>query len=922
MRKPVSLLGLDDASAALAHAVQQRVAAACGLDDLVQARAVGKELDAEAAILSIHAQRQRPDSPLRARDDISTRELVLLLFDVAGPARLDIIETATRLRQLFEMRRLAPYFTIELLGLLPEVTGSGDYAAAYGLLKALNAAEPRPFDEVWLLDATNASRVKFGALDIAAATYADAIAGALRLEPEMSGALPGIHPRGMPPLFSSFGCAELVFPRDAALQRIESRFAKELIARVILSPTEGEGSSPTLRAKQLIVSFPAPENHTLFQRFQPKTLVSEKTRSADELIATTRAELKTHRETAHLRHLELLAKQGEQTTSEIATMVTRTIDETLDRESYDSAIRLLDALLDPLPELRPDADLAPRNLVTELTSATAALDQRLGFYPNTAASDAARKRVRELMTLIHDQKLVADAVSSANAGERIDEMEREKSALLAQLPEILFAEERENSANRTAARDAEAQRLAGETLAHEESLRQLFAHLPRAEQNLREALEERRAWIWRQILWAASGVAMLYGIPFVFGVLRENLDRITAVALTGLGVYAVIFAVRYVVMILPRVREAREFLEGIHTQIDATDKAKNAAHNDELRYEFDVSLRRTNLGVLARTRELAKNLLDALRSRRTEVESMRESFAEPSIAATGGLSMSIIDDADVDGWYERTAEDRRTFFREFPVRRSETRLLPLDELRTRITSYAATAFESFRRLTIGGAATLVPEAALAKRMKRFTETSAPLIELRDDDLPAQQAMQRDTTLWLDPSVASFATQLQRRFPDAVVRPATDSLRAQALTRVLHFPGYLLGQIEYYRAQYATAPSPEHADLPDLLPLSASVREAYEQVLLARAVGVIEEHDGHLVSANTILGDTNLAAAQRLAASDAAALRRTLDTALTPRLSIARDVARDLRQLLESAEPLSALDRGILGALVKRYGSEV
>jgi hypothetical protein len=911
MRKPVSLLGLDETSASLAHAVQQRVAAACGLDDLVQSRAVDGA-DAESAILSIHAQRQRPDSPLRARDDISTRELVLLLLSAAGPARLTALETASRLRQLFEMRRLAPYFTIELLCLMPEVTASADYAAAYALLKALSAAEPRPFDEAWLLDATNGSRVKFGAIEHALPAYADAIAGSLTLEPEMSGALPALHPRGMPPVFSSFGCAELVFPRELALQHIESRFSKELVHGVILSPAEGEGPSPSLKAKQLVVTFPQPENHSLFQRFQPKTFVTEQTRSADELIATTRAELKSHRETAHLHHLETLARQGEQTTSELAALVTRTADDTLDREGYDSAIRLLDALLDPLPELRPDADLAPRNLVTELTAATAALDQRLGFSPNTAASDAARKHVRELTTLIQDQKLVADAVSAANAADRLDEMEREKQSLLAKLPDVLFAEERENSANRSAARDAEGQRLAGETLAREEELRQLFAHLPRAEQNLREALEERRAWLWRQLLWTAAAVAALYAVPFVFGVLRPNLERITWIALTGLGVYAVIFVVRYVTMILPRVREARELLERIRSQIEATDKAKNAAHNEELRYEFDITLRRTTLGVLARTRQLAADLVDGLRTRRADLESMVASFPQPSITAP----TSILDDADLDAWYERTSEERRPFVREFPIRRSESRQLALDELRTRITSYACTAFESFRKLTIGGAASLVAEGSLAQRLKRFTETSAPLIELRDDDLPAQQAMQRDTTLWLDPSVASFASQVQRRFPDAVTRPATDPLRVQALTRVLHYPGYLLGQIEYYRAQYAACSSPEHADLPDLLPLPAPVREAYEQVLLARAVGVIERQNGHLVSANTILGDTNLAAAQRLAASESAALRRTLDAALTPRLSIAPDVERDLRQLLE--EPLSALERGILTTLVKRY----
>ncbi len=966
MHKPVSILALDDVSTALAEAVQKRVAARSGLDDLVQSRSLAAGAELADTVLSIHAQRQRPDGPLRARDDISTREMVLLVLSAAGPARTTVLDTAERVRRLFEMRRLSPFFTIEILCLLPEViagSSSADYAAAYGLLKTLNAAERSLFDAVWLLDATNASRVKFGALDAARDAYADAIAGMLTLDPEMSGALPGVHPRGMPPVFSAFGCAELVFPREVALQRVERRFAKELLATVILAgchpePAQrGEGPpaagadvandrgsfavsaaqddkfSPILRAKQIVVgdAFAKPlerigvdAGQSLFQKFQPKTVVTERTRNAEELIAAVRGELKVHRDGAHLQHLERLARQGEQTAGELAALVAGVVDETLDRSGYAQAIDLLEALLDPLPELRPDADLSPRNLVTELTAATATLDRRLAFLPNTAASDGARRRVRELATLIHDQKLVADAVSSIGAVTRIEELEREQSALLRQIPELLFAEERENSAARSAARDAEAERLAADTLAREQELRDLFTQLPRVEQNLREALEERRLWMWKQVLRAATGVAALYAIPFLFGVLGPNLERVTWAAMTGLGIFGLAAAVRYVTIILPRVREARELLARIRAQIEATDKVKNAAHNEELRYEYDVALRRTTLGVLGRTRELAKLTLDALRERRGALEQMLASFAPVSIATTG-LAFPIIDDGDVDAWYERTGDERKPLVREFPIRRSESRHLPLDVLRTRIESYAATAFAGFRMMTIGAAAALAPEPELLRRLRRFVEASTPLIELRDDDLPAQQAMQRDTTLWLDTGDATFASLLRRRLPDAHVKPAPDGLRVQALSRVLHFPGYVLGQIEYYRAQFAAAEAADNADDPDLLPLdlalSSTVRAAYEQVLLGRALGVIEIQDGQLVSSAAVLGDTHLAAAERLASPEAVSTRKTLDVALAPRLSVAGDVERDLRQLMGGPGPFSPLDRGILGALVKRYASE-
>jgi len=914
MLKPVSLLALDDDAEQLAAAVQRRVAKTCGLDDLVQWRRV--EASADDAIQSIRAQRQRPDSPLRIRDDISTRELVMVVVSAAGPARATLLETVTHLRQLYEMRRYASIFTIEILCLLPEVTKSDDYAAAYGLLKALSAADPKPFGEVWLLDGTNGARVQFGPLADALDTYADAVAGALTFEAELSGALPGLRPRGMPPAFSAFGYAELIFPREAALQRLEPRFAAELINDVILRSAGAEGPA-AIRAKSFTTSIETPSS--TFKRFQPKTLVNDRTRSAEELIATVRNELQIHRDSVHLQTLDTLAKQSEQAAAQTIAQLDRVIDETLDAEDFPASIHFLEALLDPLPDVRPDADTVPRNLVTDLGAATAALDARLGFVANNVASDAARKRVRELANLIQDQRLVADTLAPVTAAEQLDEMEREQRSLIERLPELVFAEENENNTARNAARDAEAARLAGETEAKEQELRELFAQRPRAEHALREALEMRRSWIWRQILWAALGVAAIYAVPYAFGVLLDNLRRVTWAAGIGIGFFALFALIRYVNEIAPRVRDARETLARIRAQIDATDKAKNAAHNDELQFEYDVAHRRATLTVLSRTREEAKRSLDALRDRMRELEELAANFAPASIRWSG-LTISIIDDEDVDGWYDRTAEERKPVIREFPIRRSEARHLALPELQARIAAHAATAFDGLRTLTLAGAtATLANEAKVAQRLKRFTEVSAPLIELRDDDLPAQQAMQRDLTLWSDPSDARWTAQLQRRFLDALLKPAPDALRVHALSRVLHFPAYILGQIDYYRARYENCA--EFAGVPDLVPtdllLTGPVRIAYEQVLLGRAMGLIEQRGSALMSNEILLGDSHLAAAEHLAGAGAAAIRERLHDALEPRLAIARDVERELRQLMQST-PLTPLDQGILGALVKRY----
>jgi hypothetical protein len=136
----------------------------------------------------------------------------------------------------------------------------------------------------------------------------------------------------------------------------------------------------------------------------------------------------------------------------------------------------------------------------------------------------------------------------------------------------------------------------------------------------------------------------------------------------------------------------------------------------------------------------------------------------------GGLAISIVDESEVDAWYERTADDRKPFVRDFPISRSEPRHIGLDDLRDRVATYASSAFASFRALTIATAATSVTTSAnLARRLKRLADLSAPLIELRDDDFDAQKAIQRDATLWADENDALWLRQLRERFTEAQVK---------------------------------------------------------------------------------------------------------------------------------------------------------
>jgi hypothetical protein len=323
--------------------------------------------------------------------------------------------------------------------------------------------------------------------------------------------------------------------------------------------------------------------------------------------------------------------------------------------------------------------------------------------------------------------------------------------------------------------------------------------------------------------------------------------------------------------------------------------------------------------VLRDTRDAAKEALEALRLRREELELLAASFV-PLPLGSGRISQSVLDDGEVDAWYERTADDRASSLRELPLRRPESRRLTVDDIRQRVAAHAATAFRDLRKLTLAGAASsLTAEAKLAQRLKRLVDTSAPLVELREDDLQARQSMQSDCTLWVAADDAAWIAQLQRRFPEAQVKPSSDALSVHVVTRTLHYPGYVLGQVDHYRAQYEATANPEHPGVADLLPpelvVGAPVCAAYEQLFLARALGVVVVRDGQLAVSDAILGATNLAAAQLLAGR--AAVRDQLADALAPRLEIARDVSTGLRTLRDST-PLTPLERNVLDGLLKKY----
>jgi len=216
-------------------------------------------------------------------------------------------------------------------------------------------------------------------------------------------------------------------------------------------------------------------------------------------------------------------------------------------------------------------------------------------------------------------------------------------------------------------------------------------------------LETRRTWLWQQLFIAIAGVAAIYAIRFVW---RAQPGWVMPLAL---ALFAIVTGIRYVTRIVPLVRDARERLARLRSQIETADETKNAAHNAELQFDYDLTHRRTAIRVLRATHDAAKEMLDALRAQREQLGALAASFAPPPIAG-GRLSLSVVDDEEVDAWYARTIDDRKPFAREFPIRRSESRRLAIDEIRQRVVAYAASAFASFRKLTLATAASSLADS--------------------------------------------------------------------------------------------------------------------------------------------------------------------------------------------------------------------
>jgi hypothetical protein len=1018
MLKPIGILALDAASAAFAAAAEKAVERRTGIRDLVQVRALAPsgytadvasipadgaatlppENDLAAALMSIQERWQAPDSAVRsleARRPSSARsksvELVLIMLSSAGPGREIAIELARQVRRLYLTLLGNHTCTCELLCLLPDLfdaPGAGEYASTYSFLKLLSHVNgsatdgKRLLDYVWLMASGNDSRIKFGKLRENQTFYAEALAGFLTHEAEMSGPAPGtFRPRGVDATFSAFGYAHLVFPRATLMTRLESNLAGDLIERELLA--NDVNASPAVAqslAKKLVGSdeFTSRANRldvvsgqSVSREFQPKVDIT----NAEEIITALGRARKAYNDKDLVEKQRLLAEHADQTRTELIEILSRNVDDHADQKNFATSERFLEALIDPFPNVNWSSAARPaRNLMTELATAQEALDKRIDVEPNVTETNAKQKRIEELRALLSDQKLATETIAAAHHREEdamedsqvrsidpeeaqkqradaIAASEKELSDIRASLSAAKFAEDQENSVLRTSGKETMRARLAKETASQEGSLRELFAERPQAVASLREALRLKKAFLDKHIKLRPGaflaiviallilGKAMNFAPANAFlAWLGSDLLRTALIVLAMAAIYGAVIWLKYVAEIAATVREAREWNQRLEREIPAARDRIQAAHAEELQFEYDVSLRETKVKVLRRLQQEAKKQLENLRRRMQELEALRREFSIAHAAATiqgSDVNIPIVVDAEVDGYYVQTAGERETAVRDFlraGLKRSAARVQPIGAVRQRVESYAAEAFASLRQSTLSqvltGSPRIASDAELTRRLIRFADFGSPLIELGEVDTPAEDAMQRDTTFWIDRDEGPVSGLLRNRFGMAEIKAGGDALNAYVISRALHFPAYVMGQIWYYRAQYMAAPDPQTAALPDLMPmeyvLTGAVRAAYERLFIADVLGVVQKRaDGKLTmgSQPDPIGESYEAAAHRLASADGELLRGEMERAIGPRFAVNDSMVASLRALHDRRD-LTALDKQVIDGLVRQFSALV
>jgi hypothetical protein len=931
MLRPTCIFTLDEMANDLADDVRSLIAERHGISELVAVRTIGdvyavigrgegsqtsERFPALAQVLmSVHAVWQAPTSVLRRRN-VSDRQRILIIAAASQSTARDAIDLARAIQTVYDSLFSSHLHTCELVLLLPD-TASGStpqmYASAYAGLKEIsevaagNGQGKRLCDFIWIISSSNARRLRFPPVDKDSRVYAEAVVGLLSTEPELSGALPGaFRPRGFDPTFSSFGYAELVLPVDTIAMRLEARFAEELVGEVLCeTAVESAQRSAELAAKTLLQndSFSALLKRLDFEKglvisreFQPQTRMVEAVATVDDITAAMRGERESFRRNALLRRQTADIERANGTVAAAAAAVRELRDTTANSVGFRQCIRVLEALIDPFPDLRWDrADLAPRNLCSEIDTASEALDQTLGIQ-GRVESQAMRARARELRAVLQHQQLseelltLAEPAAEARLQPAREELQRQFEILMAALPETIMREELSRAEALPKATAAEQERLAQVTDDAERALADLVVAKQRSTEALNDALRIRRAFLHTHLVARPIAVALLLvGLGAAVGAAKPEILRWLVEGLGGsarlftygvgmIVMYAAAVVGRYLSAIHPSVVRAREQVRRVADSMPAAFVRLSSAHAAELQFEYSMSLYETHISMLRRLANEIRSLIVGVRERVADLEALREQFSKEhrqAVITTAARTLSAVTTEEVDYYYDHSTSERAVATRDFcegSLTRSAVLRFESNEIDRAVRDYVSAHYSVIRKMTLvdlaAGRPPIVALDAFGRRAERLLDMGSPLLEIRED-IEAQRGIQKDVTVWT--GGVSILSELLKHEQGMHIRTDGDPLRIVTLGRTLHVPGYSLAQIDYYRSQYlAEAPLDQTELVPDLVPtefiLTAPLRSTFVELIVGQQLGlVVRRDDGMLTLEGTgeEVGESYFAAAQKL-----------------------------------------------------------
>jgi hypothetical protein len=743
----------------------------------------------------------------------------------------------------------------------------------------------------------------------------------------------------------------------------------------------------------LVESLEREAGRLIWREFSPRT--SPRDAVAREFVAELgRAAERFDRESL-LQAKNSLVTRAEDVMAQLCMLLDSELDFRCDAGSDGmiEAIEFIDTLIDPAIAVHLNllGDW-PRNLITEQRAIAAGLDTRLGLTSDTKRTAELLGRLESLYSQLVTLRSVSRSLPNAEGKEvgaqdpsLADQVAEEVPAQEGQiqgeeksrkrhygqheiLKDIETHEEQVRitcEAYRQAVLEEDTRigqgRHAGITKIREDKRQGVGAaevaliatsdQLEKARLVLEDWLEIRRHFLNHYALIYPGVIALLaFGIPALLAIgdigpmrklgiwLWENLSDVSFWIVLIAVVYFGWVLARFIVKINPPVLKARTEVESLDQAFQAAGARLRQAHNDKLRFEYDLYAHDLRVEIVAHLISAAWQRASELRKVLADLAEARTVFAEQyqkAVPASSPTRRSVVRSDDIDSYYKLSVRDLDFEAREFTrqeVSRSQARRMKSEELREKLRAFALSRFSDLMDLSIQDIllrnSDFVSSNEADLRLRDLNNISAPLIQLREIDSNRDAFSQFDLTIWTSEKGEELLTRFRRYCPGATARTGNDKRTLQALSRHRYFPGYFLGQIEFYRDRYEHDNHKEALLLPDLIPpefgLTGEVRRAYEQLLLAIALGIVlRQPNGEYILANRIaepLGKNRTTIAEKLATDFAfQPVYAEVCTNVAIRLRNEESlVFQKLIQLLDSLTDLGNPEREILESLARRY----